>query len=88
MTAASPEQAARRISWMGASGCAASRRACGKAKRAPPVPPASLLLGNVLKPNSWAKIGVRQAVVHRCLLVAGQWYEAAPKVGAPPETVL
>ena len=88
MTAASPEQAARRISWMGASGCAASCRACGKAKRARPELPASLLLGNVLKPNSWARTGVRQAVVHRRLLVAGQGYEAAPKVGASPETVL
>lgn len=53
MTAASPEQAALRIPWMGASGCAASCRACGKAKRAPPVSPASLLLGNVLEPDSW-----------------------------------
>ena len=86
MTAVSPEQAARPIPWTGASGSVASCRACNK-QSGPARTAASLLLGNVLEPDSRpdGRPTSRRSSMPACGRVSGM---RRPQKLERPETVL
>ena len=87
MTAVSPEQAARPISWIGASGSVASCRACSKQSGPTRTAgkPVARQCPRARQLARWAPD--KPSFIHACLWPS-QWNETAPEVGASGDSPL